>query len=258
MLGMKQENSGPFKYSYTYAERSLDPNFKAEKDFVLDLQKGFTPARVPGAPAWVSPSTTSPIDVIPGFVLALCVEGGVMMLDLKKKMVMEVELKGTGREEAVAIDVLESVVYCAHAKPDTHGLMISRVNAGNLNDKQTITLPSTVTHMATDTNNFAGPNLRYNRRRAVSLLVTRDALFVSHATKIYVLDKQRLTERKQVTVDLPCRLIQVRRTKPPGEAHEKYGIPQDCDMVWAIGSIYSGDGQKMGKFRTTLYKLAIV
>lgn len=258
MLGMKQENSGPVKYSYSYVERSFDPNFNAERDLVLDLQKGFTPARVPGAPAWVSPSTTSPIDVSPGLAVALCVEGGIILIDLKSKKVMEVGISGTGREEAVVIDPIEPLIFCAHAKPDTHGLMISRINASNLSEKQTITLPSTVTHMAVDTNSFVGPNLRYNRRRAVSLAVTPDALFVSHATKIYVLDKRRLTERQQVTLDLPCRLIQARRTKAPGETHAKYGTPRDCYMVWAVGSMYSGGGQNMEKFRTTLYKIGIV
>jgi len=225
---------------------------------VLDLQKGFTPARVPGAPAWVSPSTTSPMDVSMGIVVALCVEGGLILIDLKRKSIMEVELKGAGREEAVLLDPVDPVIFSAHSKPDTHGLMISRISSTNLSEKQTITLPSTITHMAVDSNTFVPPNLRYNRRRAVSLAVTQDALFVSHATKIYVLDKKRLTERQQVTVDLPCRLIQVRRMKAPGETHAKYGAPKDCYMVWAIGSLYNGDGQKMDKFRTTLYKIGIV
>jgi len=257
MLGMKQ-GSGPFKYSYSYAERSLDTNFNTEKDMVLDLQKGFTPPRVPGAPAWVSPSTTSPMDVSMGIVVALCVEGGLILIDLKRKSIMEVELKGAGREEAVLLDPVDPVIFSAHSKPDTHGLMISRISSTNLSEKQTVTLPSTITHMAVDSNTFVPPNLHYNRRRAVSLAVTQDALFVSHATKIYVLDKKRLTERQQVTVDLPCRLIQARRMKAPGETHAKYGAPKDCYMVWAIGSLYNGDGQKMDKFRTTLYKIGIV
>jgi hypothetical protein len=225
---------------------------------VLDLQKGFTLARVPGAPAWVSPSTTSPMDSIMGIVVAICVEGGFMLIDVKGKKVTEVPLNGTGREEAILLDSADSAIYCAHSKPDTHGLMISRINVNNLSEKQTITLGSTVTHMATDTNNFVSPNLRYHRRRAVSLAVTRDALFVSHSTKIYVIDKKGLKERKQVTLDLPCRLIQVRRTKPPGETHAKYGTPNACDMVWAIGSLYNGDGQNMSKFKTTLYQIGIV
>lgn len=258
VLGMKQQNSGAFKYSYTFGERSFDPNFNVERDIVLDLQKGFTPGRVPGAPAWVSPSTTSPMDVISGFAVAVCVEGGLFLIDLKSKKVMEVGINGTGREEAVVIDPVEPLIFCAHAKPDTHGLMISRINPSNPSDRQTITLPSTVTHMVTDTNPFVGPNLRYNRPRAVSLAVTSDTVFVSHSRKIYALDKKRLTERRQIELDLPCRLIQVRRQKAPGEAHQKYGTPRDCYMVWAIGSLYIGGGQDLAKFRTALYKLGIV
>ena len=258
VLGMKQQNSGPIKYSYTFGERSFDPNFNTETDFVLDQQKGFTPARVPGAPAWVAPTTTSPMDVISGFAAALCVEGGLILIDLKGKKIMDVAITGTGREEAVAIDPIEPLIFCAHAKPDTHGLMISRINPSNPSDRQTITLPSTVTHMVTDTNTVVGPNLRYNRPRAVSIVVTPDTVFVSHARKIYALDKKRLTERRQIELDLPCRLIQVRRQKAPGETHQKYGTPKDCYMVWAVGSLYIGGGQDLVKFRTALYKLAIV
>lgn len=255
LLGWKQE-SGPFKYSYSYVERTVDT--PPTTDMLLDVQRGFTPARVPGAPAWVSPSTTSPMDAMIGGVVAICVEGGFIMIDVRGKKVMEAPLNGTGREEAIVLDMANSAIFCAHSKPDTHGLMISRINPNNLSEKQTITLGSTVTHMATDTNNFVGPNLRYHRRRAVSLAVTREWLFVSHSTKIYVLDKRNLKETKQVTLDLPCRLIQARRTRPPGETHEKYGTPNVCDMVWAIGSLYNGDGQNMSKFKTTLYKIAIL
>lgn len=77
-------------------------------------------------------------------------------------------------------------------------------------------------------------------------------------SKIYVLDKKGLTERQNITVDLPCRLIQVRRGKPPGGTHAKYGTPNDCYLVLAIGSMYVGDGFSRAKYQTSLYKVAVV
>lgn len=257
MLGMKQEASGAFKYNYSYAARTLD-QLVDPGDLLLSAQKGFRPGRVPGAPAWVSPSTISPMDVSLGVAAAICVEGGVIAIATKSKMILEIALDGTGREEAILIDPVDSMIFSAHAGPNNNGLMISRINPANLTEKLTVTLPSPITHMMTDTRTIVGPDLQYDRKRAVSLAVTNDGLFVSHATNIYLLDKRRLTVRQKVPVDLPCRLIQVRRMKPPGDAHPRYGTPRDCFMVWAIGSIYIGDGQNLEKFRTKLYKIGVV
>ncbi|HKG47207.1 MAG TPA: hypothetical protein VKB02_10795 [Pyrinomonadaceae bacterium] len=256
-LGMKQESSNPPRYSYSYAARSYSQQGD-EENMALDVQKGFRPARVPGAPAWVSPGTISPMDVSAGVAVAICVEGGLILIDLKSKRVMEVAIDGTGREEAVLLDPAEPLIFSAHAQPDTHGLMISRISSSNVSQKQTITLPSTVTHMLTDTRPFVGPNLQYNRPRAVSLAVTPDALFVSHARNIFVLDKQRLTVRQTIPVDLPCRLMHVRRGKPPGEATAKYPAPKECYMVWAVGSMYIGDGSKLDNAKLSVYKIGVM
>ncbi|HEY0365814.1 MAG TPA: hypothetical protein VGC73_05025, partial [Pyrinomonadaceae bacterium] len=129
-LGMKQLAQNPPRYSYSYAARSFAQPF--EEQMGLDALKGFRPARVPGAPAWVSPNVTSPMDVSAGVAMAICVEGGVFLIDLKSKTVMEVPIDGTGREEAVLIDPIERLVFCAHARPDNNALMISRINATNL------------------------------------------------------------------------------------------------------------------------------
>src|SRR5262249_38669337 len=158
----------------------------------------------------------------------------------------------------VLLDPTGSEIYCAHAVPDTHGLMISKVDLARPNAKLTVTIGSSVTHMVTDTNTVVSPNLQYNRARAVSLFATRDPLYVSHATKIYVLDKASLKTQQTVTVDLPCRLIQVRRgTLPATPTPEGHVGPRECNLVWAIGSIYIGAGVELQKYRYKLYKLAI-
>ena len=257
-LGIKEQSSGAFRHSYSYAARDFS-RVRDEEEMVLDAQKGFRPPPpVAGAPAWVSPNTISPMDVSLGLVVAICVEGGIFLIDVKGKRVMEIPIPGTGREEAVRIDPIESVVYCAHERSDKRGLMVTRMNANNQNDKHTVPLAGAVEPMVTNTNPPVGVNLNYHCKRAVSLIATSDALFVSHGRKIYVLDKKSLAERQRVTLDLPCRLIQVRRGKVTTQTDPKYGGARESYIVWAIGSVYIGDGHNRQKFQTSLYKIGIV
>jgi hypothetical protein len=258
MLGMTQQAGTPTKYSYSLTTARTTGPAVRDVDMLLDLQQGFTGARVPGAPAWVSPTVISLMDLV-GPVVAICVEGGVFLIDLNGKKIMEVRLEGTGRQEAVAIDFQAAAVYCAHSVPNASGLMISRINSANLSEKRTVTLPGTVTHMVTDPNPVASPNLFYNRTRAVSLAVTPQALFVSHERKIFMLDKNKLTQLQTITVDLPCRLIQVRYGRLPATpTPEGHVGPRDCHLIWAIGSTYIGAGVELKNYRLKLYKLAVL
>jgi len=256
-LGMKQVSSNPPRYTYTYMKHTLTA-YDPELSMGLDHLKGFRPARVPGAPAWVSPDTISPMDVN-GDNIAICVEGGVIFINVKTKAVTEIQLDGTGREEAVLIDPTESLIFCAHNRMDNQGLAISRINSASPINRLTIHIPTTVAYMTEDTKTVVGPHLRYNRQRAVSMIALGDKLFVSHGTRIYVINKATLSIRTFATVDLPCRLIQVRPGKPPGENHPKYGAPpKDCFFVWAVGATYKGDGRSGNNYKTSLYKVAFV
>lgn len=256
-LGLQFRGVG-VKHSYNFAVRSLMEHVD-ERDLNLDAQKGFRQTRMDDAPAWVTPYTFSPMDVVAGVLAVISVEGGLFLIDLKKKTVMEVAVDGAGRQEAVSIDPVQPAVFCAHSRPNLDGLKITRINTTEVNDKRSTTLPSAITYMVEDTTSstLRSP-IWYNRARAASLLVTHDLLFVSHGTKIYVLDKNTLAQRQEITLDLPCRLIQARRGKAPGEKHPVYGDPKDCYFVWAIGSSYRGTGQNLDKFKTSLYKVAFV
>jgi hypothetical protein len=230
----------------------------------MDFFKISRPVRVPKAPPWVSPNNISPMDVRAGAAMAICVEGGIIGDDLKSDKEIDVDIPGAGREEAVLIDPTEHLIYCAHSKTDGSALMISRINPANPSDKRTVELSGPVTHMTRDSKSVTGPNLEYNRQRAVSLLATSDTLFVTHQYKICVLDKNTLKHRQSILLRLPARLIQARRGKPPGEADAKYGTPQDCFFVWALATRYMGDGQTVkaedyGKYyETILYKIAVL
>lgn len=256
-LGMKEQSSGAIKHSFSYAARTFPQQF--DTDLVLDSQRGFRPPPpVDGAPAWVSPNTISPMDVWSNLLVAICVQGGMFQIVVNGKEVTEVKIDDAGREEAVFIDADGGAVFCAHQPMDKRGLMVSRVNIGESNKKKTVTLPGTVTGMVTNQKPPTTESLRYNCPRAVSLIAMPDALFVSHARIIYVLDKTTLQVLQTVPVNLPCRLVQVRRGKLSTETDPKYGTPRDCNIVWAIGSMYIGDGTSRQNYQTSLYKIGIV
>ena len=261
LMGMKEEPTWQINHSYKYYRWSLSP-VRPEEKGILDFLKSYRPGRIPGAPPWVAPNIITPMDVRLGAALALCVEGGVSGYDLKNNHnEIAVELPGTGREEAILVDPTEHVIFSAHSKASGSGLMISRINVANPREKLTIELPGGVMPMVSDPRPPTLPNFDYHRARAVSLLATPDALFVSHGYRIYVLDKTRLTQRQSVRLRFASRLIQVRRGKAPGENHPTYGVPQDCYYVWTLGARYLGDGQIVKgsgqDFDTILYKLAI-
>jgi len=230
----------------------------------MDFFKTGRRSRVPGASPWVAPNTISPMDVRPGGVMAICVEGGVIGVELSSDKEIDVELPGTGKEEAILVDRTDNLIFCAHTHANGNSLMISRINLANPRETLTKELSGTVTYVNRDSRPAPSQNFEYNRQTSVSLLATSDALFVSHQYKILLLDKTTLTSRQGVTLNLPPRLIQVRRGKPPGENHSKYGAPQECYLIWAIGARYFGDGQTVkaedyGRYwDTMLYKIALL
>jgi len=217
---------------------------------VLDSLNGFRPARVPGAPGWVSPDTLSPMDVS-GSKLAICIDGGIISVDLQSRSATEIRIDGAGREEAVVVD--PPLVFCAHSREDGRGLIISRIESPT--NKRSESVYQRVVDMVTDANPPPGPHLRYNRPRAVSLAVIDDRLFVSCGPQILVFDKQNLTQKWETPINLPCRLIHVRRWKPPGD-DQHYGTPKDSYLVWAVGATING--RQPNTWTTSLYKIAVV
>lgn len=255
MVWMQQvPNASSYTYHYIFYTGSFKPNDNWQEMFLDDL-KGFRPQRVRGAPAWVSPNTISLMSGSGGRV-AICVEGGLFLIQLQGETVTEIPIDGSGRQEAIVIDPKQPVIYCVHSQQNGSKLIISRVEGPNT--KQSITLPSGVIDMVTNTNPPGGTNLRYNCPRAISLAVSDNALYLSNGKTIWAFDKVTLNQKRTTSVDLPCRLIHVRPGTPPGGNHPNYGAPRDCEFLWAIGASYEGDGQSRNKYQTKLYKIAIV
>ena len=264
LLGMKEQPGWQFPHSFRFDCFNLSATLRKDSYRIMDFFKMGRRSRVPGAAPWVAPNTVSPMDVRPGGVMAICVEGGVIGVELGSDKEIDVNLPGTGNEVAILVDRTENLIFCAHTRTDGNSLMISRINLANPREILTRELGYSMTYMNRDSRTPPTQSFEYNRQIAVSLIATSDALFVSHQTKIYLLDKTTLSTRKWVTLNLPSRLIQVRRGKPPGENHSKYGSPQECYLMWGIAARYFGDGQTVtaedyGKYwDTVLYKIALV
>jgi hypothetical protein len=258
-VGMKQLSANPPRYSYSFAAARTSAPTSSDMEMGMDAQSGFVAKPVPGAPSWVSPSTIPLMDVNFGAV-ALCVEGGLLLIDMRTKRLMATKIEGVVRQEAVLIDPVSNVVYFAHSNATNNELSVSRINPGVPTERmETMKLPFPLTHVVTDKDPPAGTKLEYHRPRAVSMAMTERELFVSHATKISVLDKKRLTVLRTVSLGMPCRLIQVRRgVLPATPTPEGHVGPRECNLVWAIGSIYIGNGIELKNQTYRLYKLAIV
>jgi len=267
-LAMKQEGSGQTaKYKYDYKEtllyktppNSIDTLASAWSEELDALQGFVTTNRVPGAPRWVSPTTVSPVAMfLHGVKFAICVEGGAMLCEPRPRTKWtDIRIEGAGREEAMIFDNGAPVLYTAHSNLKGDGLVITRTNIDNVNDKKSVTLPGAVVDMATDTRPFTTPALRYRHYRAVSLVApgSQDALFVTHGTTIYQLNSADLTITRTATVDLPCRFIAVGVAKPPGSSYGTFSAPLECWMMWVVGATYKGDGSSVDQYKTKLYKI---
>jgi len=258
-VAMKQLSANPPRYSYSFAAARTSAPTSSDMEMGMDAQPGYVAKPAPGAPAWVSQSTIPLMDVNLGAV-ALCVEGGLLLIDVRTKRLMAMKIEGVVRQEAVLIDPVSNVVFFAHSNAGNNELSVSRINPGVPTERmETMKLPFPLTHVVTDLNPPTGVKLEYHRPRAVSMVMTERELFVSHATKISVLDKKRLTVLRTVSLDTPCRLIQARRgVLPATPTPEGHVGPRECNLVWAIRSIYIGNGVELKNQKYKLFKLAIV
>ena len=258
-VGMRQLAANPPRYSYSFSVAQKTAPTSSDMDLAMDSQPGFTAKPVPGAPAWVSQSTIPLMDANVGGV-AICIEGGLLLIELRSKRFIAMKIEGVVRQEAVLIEPLSNVVFFAHSNPGNNELSVSRMNPGAPTDRMpTVKLPFPLTHVVTDKNPPSGTNLQYNRPRAVSMAMTDRELFVSHATKISVIDKNKMTLSRTISLDYPCRLIQVRRgTLPATPTPYGHVGPRECNLIWALGSIYIGTGVELRHQQYRLYKLAVV
>lgn len=202
-------------------------------------------------PAWVSSSTNFPMAGlrVPAKT-AICIDGGLMVTDVRDGTAKVVALESTGREEAIAFDETGEFIYCLHSQSNNQGLKLSRVRTDNPQAKPTtLLLPSSeaVSDLITDTRGEGTPRERRKRMRAASLIMTpyRNTMFVSQGKSILQINTESMTVVRSIAVELPCRLIHVTQ--------------QDSSwMIYAIGATGTSDGSSVKEYKTHLYKLAVV
>ena len=202
-------------------------------------------------PAWVSSSTNFPMAAlrVPRKV-AICIDGGLMLIDVRSDAVKVVALESTGREEAIAFNETGEFIYCLHSQPNNQGLKLSRVHTDNPQAKPvTLSLPSSeaVSDLITNTRGEGTPRERRKHMRAASLAITPypNTMFVSQGKSILQINTESLTVVRSATVELPCRLIHVTQK-------------DSSWMIYAIGATGTSDGGSVKEYKTHLYKLAVL
>jgi hypothetical protein len=193
---------------------------------------------------------------------AICISGGLFVVGGDEKTIRDLALQSAGREEAIVYGRNGVEIFCAHSQSDSEGLRISRVDNKTWKQTHSLSLPrgEGVADLTRDTRQRAPIDL-FKSARAASMVITLDGklLFVSHGQSIFKIDSSTLTLREVFKVDLPCRVFHVWGGKPTTDSHPRYGSPNSCILLYAIGSSYTGDGvrAKGNEFKTELYKLAI-
>ena len=273
LLGMKQENA---KSSYKLSSRIIAKSNSGPRKIMtgtgrsvsLDAVKGFREQnKVPGSPAWVSSKTISPIAVSPSIVspggergreVAICVDGGVIVVGNTEQSIRTLALESAGREEDIVFGRDGAHIYCLHSESDT-GLRLSRVD--NKTWKQTHSLALKTDEKAPDLTidtRQQRPAGIHKNHRSISMVRTLDDkyIFVSHGRTIFKIDaSMKLIDSYKM--ELPCRVFHVWAGKPSTDSHPVYGSPSSCILLYAVGATYTGNGVEGGNSKTHLYKLGI-
>ena len=217
---------------------------------------------------------------------AICIYGGVLVIDtraewkegVKTHRVEVVSLESVGREEAILFNKgrLEEdrqpsppvfpprddppppagptpYLFCIHSQPNDQGISVSRVNIktlDNLRDKRTVSLaPGEGPYeLITKKGGTESSGTLSKYRRAVSMVMgpNEKSFFVSHGRTIRQIDAESLSVLRSVTVELPCRLINVTQG------------PENTWLVYALGSTGTSDGTTVQDLKTHLYRIALL
>ncbi|HET6975535.1 MAG TPA: hypothetical protein VFI24_04380 [Pyrinomonadaceae bacterium] len=279
LLVMKDDKrtQAPIRYHYSLVRRFIRKDHSRRMissetaDISLDAVKGFSELhRVPQFPAWVSPSTSSPIALSPSIVstrgertreAAIGMFGGLFVVGSSESTIRQMSVESGGREEAIVYGHDGKEIFCAHSQAEKEGLRITRVDNVGWKQTHSLSLPrgEDVVDLTRDTRQRTPLDL-YKTAHAASMVRTLDGknLFVSHGRSIFMIDSSKLTLLETFKLELPCRLLHVWGGRPTNESHGIYGTPSSCILLYAIGSSYMGDGKRpKGDFVTRLYKLGI-
>jgi hypothetical protein len=147
--------------------------------------------------------------------------------------------------------------YCLHYPTSPGGLRVTRIEAANPRNLRTISLPPIEGdfNIGPDPTQFGPAVGELNHARAFSLAVAPggDYLYASQGKSILQILANSMEVRPwRTTVDLPCRLITVKK----GPAYRTSHGDVQTDLVYAIGAKVESDGKKVKEYKTQLYALA--
>lgn len=240
------------------------------REVSLDAVKGFREQnRMAGFPAWVSSKTVSPMALSTSIVspggervreVAVAIDGGLFVVGSSDRTIRTLALESAGREEEIVFGRDGKSIYCLHSQGDNQGLRVSRVDNRTWKQTHGLSLPrgEGVVDLTTDTRRRE-PGTPYKNQRAISMVVGLDEklLFVSHGRSIFQIDVAKMELRQTFKVELPCRVFHLWFGKPTEGSHAVYGSPLSCNLLYAIGATYRGNGMEGRDMKTQLYKLAI-
>ncbi|HXU38395.1 MAG TPA: hypothetical protein VN937_18710 [Blastocatellia bacterium] len=137
------------------------------------------------------------------------------------------------------------------------GLKLTRVEAANMRNVRTISLPPIEGdfNIGPDPKQFGPAAGELNHARACSLAVAPggDYVYATQGKSILQIHANSMEVRPwRATVDLPCRLITVKR----GPAYRTSHGEVQTDLLFAIGAKVESDGKKVKEYKTQLYALA--
>lgn len=272
LLGMKQDRpidtSRPIWYHYLLGIGVMSRDASGVKlltirDISLDSVRGIVPQHpLRGAPTWVSTATFSPMAISPvrpasgTRKVAVGIHGGLFVVD---GAIKSIPVQSAGREEDIIFNRDGRVAYCLHTRPDNQGLLVSRVNVDS-GQVQSLSLPRGEGPFDVVGGQQALREFPNKNQRAASVARTpeENLLFVSHGKSIFKIENgPSLVHRETYTMELPCRIFHVAKGRPTSDSHAEFGSSAPCNLVYALGGSYRGDGKKGSGF-THLYKIAVL
>jgi len=147
--------------------------------------------------------------------------------------------------------------YCLHYPTSPGGMRITRIESANLRNKKTISLPPIEGdfNIGPDPSQFGPVAGELTHARAFSLAVAPggDYLYATQGkTILQILANSMEVRPWRTTVDLPCRLITVKK----GPAYRTSRGDVQTDLLYAIGAKVESDGKTMKGYKTQLYAMA--
>ena len=245
---------------YLLAETQRMERFGPETTYFLLVQRATGQRAAFKLEGLNSPWDLGTLGVSPdGKKVAICREGGLTMVDPSSGKLEQIRF-GVKEEGHIIFSRDGAWIYCAHVQRTFRAgtarrivagrqLTITRIRTGNVAEKRTLSLPDVADDFGLTGNTrksfLVGESSREDSAYRMVLSPNDRSLFVSAGKTIYKIDTASFTLLPwTAVVELPCRVFHVKEGK------------KRTWTVFAIGSDYVGDGNKVDSYKTHLYAVS--